>query len=552
MTSPQAPPAAQPLLSMSGISKSFSGVEVLRDVAFDLRPGEVHVLAGENGAGKSTLIKIAAGVHTDYDGSIRLYGRPTRFDSPHDAASAGISVIHQEMSLIDAMSVVDNMFLGRELTRSGGGAQWLDRAAQFRRARQFCDQLGLGDIDLGRPVEDFSLSVKNRIEIAKALAWNARIFVMDEPTSALSEPEVVRLFELIGQLQARGCGIIYISHRMEEIYRIADRITVLRDGKYIGTSAASALPESELIRWMIGRELNDPLPRARHGARARSGSGWRASRCRRQDRPRPGRAAGWCATCRSRCGPARSSASRACRGRATASCSAGSSAPTAPWPPGASSSRGKPFQVRSPRHSVGQGLAYLTSDRKGTGLVLSLDLARNVTLASIPAISPGGWVREGRERRIAEQHTRALRIRGTGPAQEVSTLSGGNQQKVALAKWIETRPRVLLLDEPTRGVDVGAKHEIYELMNQWTKQGHAILLITSEMPELLGLSDRILAMHRGRVTARVHARPGHAGEGPQGGHGGQLTMRETLATEREAQLDEAGRGTRGRRLCSTC
>jgi ribose transport system ATP-binding protein len=491
---------ARPLLSMAGISKSFSGVEVLRDVAFDLRPGEVHVLAGENGAGKSTLIKIAAGVHSEYEGSIYLYGKPTRFTSPHDAAARGISVIHQEMSLIDAMSVVDNMFLGRELTRPGSGSQWLDRAAQIRRAREFCDRLGLGDIDLSRPVEDYSLSVKNRIEIAKALAWSARIFVMDEPTSALSEPEVVRLFEIIGQLKAQGCGVVYISHRMEEIYRLATRITVLRDGRYIGTEEAPRLPASELIRWMIGRELKTHFPprRAALGqerlrveglsllAPGSTSTGSRRWLVRDVSLSvRAGEIVGLA-------GLQGSGNSELFRGIFGAL-----GAPAQ----GRVLVDGQPFRVRSPRHSVRQGLAYLTNDRKGTGLVLSMDLARNVTLASVPAISPGGWIQESRERRITAKHTQALSIRAAGPAQEVSTLSGGNQQKVALAKWIETRPRVLLLDEPTRGVDVGAKHEIYELMNQWTEQGHAIVLITSEMPELLGLSDRIVAMHRGRVTA---------------------------------------------------
>jgi ribose transport system ATP-binding protein len=499
-TQPSSGPAA-PLLSMAGISKSFSGVEVLRDVTFDVRPGEVHVLAGENGAGKSTLIKIAAGVHSEYEGSVALYGRPARFTSPQEAAAQGISVIHQEMSLIDAMSVVDNMFLGRELVRRGSGRQWLDRAAQLRKAREFCAQLDLGDIDLERPVEDYSLSVKNRIEIAKALAWSARIFVMDEPTSALSEPEAIRLFEIIGQLRAAGCGIVYISHRMEEIYRLADRITVLRDGRYIGTSEAAALPQQDLIRWMIGRELRTQFP-AREAAlgpeRLRVDGLWvlapgsTSTGSRRwlvRDVSLSVRA-GEIVGIAGLQGSGNSELFRAIFGA------------YGELARGTVQLEGRPFEVRSPGHSVQQGIAYLTSDRKGTGLVLSMDLARNVTLASIPAVSPGGWIRESRERRIAEEHTRALRIRGTGPAQEVSTLSGGNQQKVALAKWIETRPRVLLLDEPTRGVDVGAKHEIYELMNQWTRQGHAIVLITSEMPELLGLSDRIVAMHRGRVTAQ--------------------------------------------------
>ena len=265
------------LLAMTGISKSFVGVPVLRDVSFDLRPGEVHVLAGENGAGKSTLMKIAAGVHTDYEGEIALLGLPSRFSSPQDAAARGISVIHQEMSLIDSMSVVDNIFLGRELTRSGTARQWTDRSAQLRKAREFCEQLDL-DIDLSRLVEDYSLSVKNRIEIAKALAFNARIFIMDEPTSALSGPEVDKLFGLIRQLKTRGCGIIYITHRMEEIYRIADRITVLRDGRHVGTAPAGQLSEPELIRWMIGRELSRQFPVRRTKMQALALSGWTIGR----------------------------------------------------------------------------------------------------------------------------------------------------------------------------------------------------------------------------------------------------------------------------------
>jgi len=489
-----------PLLSMAGISKSFTGVPVLRDVSFDLLPGEAHVLAGENGAGKSTLIKIAAGVHTEYEGQLVLYGRPTRFTSPHDATAQGISVIHQEMSLIDAMTVVDNMFLGRELTRKASARQWTDRPAQLRKAREFCAQLDL-DIDLSQPVENYSLSIKNRIEIAKALAFNARIMVMDEPTSALAEPEVDRLFGLIGQLKERGCGIIYITHRLEEIYRIADRITVLRDGRHIGTAAARDLPEAELIRWMIGRELSEHFPERK--------TALGAERLRIEGLSVPDAGAASTGITRwlvqdvalsVRAGEIVGIAGL--QGSGNSELLRGIFGAYGKLEHGKVSIDGKPFDVHSPRRSVRQGLAYLTSDRKGTGLVLGLDIAQNITLASLQAVSPAGWLSRSKERQVAERHVRALSIRSTGTTQEVATLSGGNQQKVALAKWIETQPRVLLLDEPTRGVDVGAKHEIYELMNEWTRAGFAILMITSEMPELLGLCDRIVVMHRGRVSAQ--------------------------------------------------
>ncbi len=490
-----------PLLAMTGISKSFSGVPVLRDVAFDLRPGEVHVLAGENGAGKSTLIKIAAGVHSDYEGQIALMGVPARFTSPQDAAARGISVIHQEMSLIDSMSVVDNMFLGRELTRSATVKQWTDRGAELRKAKEFCEQLDL-DIDLSRPVEDYSLSVKNRIEIAKALAFNARIFIMDEPTSALSRPEVDKLFAIVRQLKARGCGVIYITHRMEEIYRIADRITVLRDGRHVGTAPVGDLAEAELIRWMIGRELSTHFP-ARQTAvgavrlqvdglsvpKPGAGSSGRRSWLVREVSlsVRAGEIVGLAGL----------------QGSGNAELLRGIFGAYGKLQHGKVSIDGERFEIQSPRRSVQQGLAYLTSDRKGTGLILGLGVAQNITLASLEAVSPALWMRRSLEWQIADRHVRALGIRAANVRQEVATLSGGNQQKVALAKWIETRPRVLLLDEPTRGVDVGSKHEIYELMTQWTQDGYAILMITSEMPELLGLADRIVVMHRGRVTAQL-------------------------------------------------
>ncbi len=375
------------------------------------------------------------------------------------------------------------------------------RAPSCGRAREFCEELDL-DIDLSRPVEDYSLSVKNRIEIAKALAFNARIFIMDEPTSALSRPEVDKLFAIVDQLKARGCGVVYITHRMEEIYRIADRITVLRDGRHVGTAPVGDLAEAELIRWMIGRELS------RHFPARRPAIGAVRLEVKELSVPKPGAPSSgrrsWLVrevSLSVRAGEVVGLAGL--QGSGNTELLRGIFGAYGKLPQGRVSIDGERFEIRSPRRSVQQGLAYLTSDRKGTGLILGLDLAQNITLASLEAVSPALWMRRSLEWQIADRHVRALGIRAANVRQEVATLSGGNQQKVALAKWIETRPRVLLLDEPTRGVDVGSKQEIYELMSQWTKDGYAILLITSEMPELLGLADRIVVMHRGRVSAQL-------------------------------------------------
>ena len=489
--------AERVLLQMQGIGKTFGATPVLHNVQFDLRGGEVHILAGENGAGKSTLIKILAGVHTEYQGSILLNGKEVRFRSPQDANAHGISVIYQELSLIPPMTVADNIFLGREIS---GPAGWLRFNEQRRACARLLQQIGL-NLDPGRAVEEYPISVQQMIEIAKALAFQASILIMDEPTSALTKPEVERLFKTISELKARGCGIIYITHKMEEIYRIADRITVLRDGRHIGTAIAHDLPRPELIRWMVGREVDEQFPRhtPRHGAVR--------LRVKELSVPDPaglpnpvvdrvsfevkgGEVLGMG-------GLQGSGASEllaalfGVHGRAVS---------------GHVELDGAPYAPRSPRRAIARGIALLTNDRKANGLVLGMSIAHNVTLASLPRYSPGLLMRFKKESDAALAHQNTFRIRASSIEQEVETLSGGNQQKVVLAKWLETRPGVLLLDEPTRGVDVGAKHEIYQLINEWTAQGIAVILITSEMPELLALSDRILVMHRGRITAELDRR----------------------------------------------
>jgi len=484
----QQPPT---LVRMTGINKRFGSVQVLHDVHFEIRAGEVHILAGENGAGKSTLIKILAGVYPDFEGSIEIDGRPVRPSTPLEANRLGVAVIHQELSLVGPMSVADNIFLGR--ARCWGGMVLESR--QREEARALLAPLGI-DLDPSRPVEELPIGTRQLVEIAKALSHRARVIVMDEPTSALSTPEAERLFALIAQLKAQGCGIVYITHRMGEIKRLADRITVLRDGHFVGSAPAAELSADELIRWMVGRQMEQQFPRhlPQLGQQRLRIEGFSVLAERRAARPLVD-----CASLSVRAGEIVGLAGL--QGSGTSDLlwglfgAHGSRAQGRLW------IDGQPLRICSPRQAIRQGIALLTNDRKATGLVLSMSVVANETLADLRRLAPSGWRRPRREYEAAQKISRALRLHTASLSMEVDALSGGNQQKVALAKWLQTEPRLLLLDEPTRGIDVGAKHEIYQLMNEWTSQGMAIILITSEMPELLAMSDRIVVMHRGRVTA---------------------------------------------------
>jgi ABC-type sugar transport system ATPase subunit len=489
------------LIQLSGIGKSFGPTRVLDGVSFDLLAGEVHLLAGENGAGKSTLIKVLAGIHPDYDGAIELEGRRLRFATPQEANRAGISVIHQEMSLVDAMSVADNIYLGREPAKAGGW--WLDRRTLLARALEICRQLDLDfeADDMERPVEQFSLSVKNRIEIAKALSFDARVLVMDEPTSALNRAEVEKLFRLVETLKARGCGIIYISHKMEEIYRISDRITVLRDGRWVGTASKAECPQEKLVQWMIGREMKQYFPpRPERSLRVGAKAPALELRDFRVPNPVPQRPDAICGVSLA-VRPGEIAGLAGLQGSGSSELLHGLFGAYGAVCGGEVRLGGEPFAPGSPREAIRRGLAFLTGDRKATGLVLGMSVQHNVTLAALPRFSPAGLLRPEAERGAAEREAKALRVRLASVDQAAGTLSGGNQQKVVLAKWLQTEPRVLLLEEPTRGVDVGAKHEIYELMNAWTAQGMAIVMISTELPELLGMCDRIIVLHRGSITA---------------------------------------------------
>jgi ribose transport system ATP-binding protein len=481
------------LVSMEHIGKSFSGVRVLDDVAFDLRPGEVHILAGENGAGKTTLIKILSGAHEEYQGTIRLEGRAVRFRSPRDAADLGIAAVHQDPALVNNLRVMDNLFLGREQTRRSG---WMDFRAERRRARALLDRFGIG-ADPDALLSEYPLSVRQMIEVAKAQVGTTRVLIMDEPTSALNDQEAARLFELIRGLKDTGCAVVYITHRLEEIFRIGDRISILRDGRNAGSAPASELGPDELIRLMVGREIRQQFPERR----AEFGGERLVLRDFSLPDPSGEKAflvegislsvrAGEILGLAGLRGSGRSELLNGVFGTYGASVRGGVFLD------------GRPFAVSSPRRSIAQGVALQTNDRKETGLVPEMSVTRNITLPSLDSFSPGSWIRADLEEKAAARHIRDLGIRASSPRQEVQTLSGGNQQKVVLAKWLETHPKVLLLDEPTLGVDVGAKREIYDLMNGLTARGLAILLVTSELPELLAMSDGILVLHRGKAQAR--------------------------------------------------
>ncbi len=475
-----------PLLTMRGIRKLYPGVLALDDVSFDLQAGEVHALVGENGAGKSTLIKILAGAEAPDAGEILLDGQPCSFTGPLEAIAAGISVIYQELNLVPSMTVEENIFLGREPANALGFVNW----RELRRGAVELLAPLKARIDPQAPVESLSVAHQQMVEIAKALSVEARVIAMDEPTATLTEHEIAHLFALIRSLQERGVGVIYISHRLDEVDQVADRVTVLRDGRLVGTDRREALDRDEIIRRMVGRSLTRQIPKrpapvgevalaarhlTRHGVLHQVSFEVRA-----------GEVVGLAGLV----GAGRTEVARAIFG-------------ADPLDDGEVWINGRPVRIRHPADAVREGLALVTEDRKGQGLILGMAVRENTSLANLAAVSRRGFIQLGRESAAAGQLARELDIRTPSIEQAVRHLSGGNQQKVVLAKWLFTQARVLLFDEPTRGIDVGAKTEIYELMNGLAERGVAILMISSELEEILGMSDRVLVMHEGRLAGEL-------------------------------------------------
>ncbi|WP_414475897.1 sugar ABC transporter ATP-binding protein [Microvirga sp. M2] len=488
---------------MRGVSKAFGRIDVLRNIEFTLGVGEIHALMGENGAGKSTLMKIAGGIYHDYRGEMAVFGMPVRFASPRDASRAGIAVIHQELNLVPTMTVSENIFLGNEKVR--GLSFLIDRNAQARAAARLLDPLNF-QASPHAPVSDLRIGEQQLVEVAKALAQNARILIMDEPTSALSVTEAERLHAIIRRLSLEGVSVIYISHRMEEVFDLAQRVTVLRDGSVAGTLPAADMSRRDLIRLMVGRDVQELLM-LRHEEPAREAGPigkppalsvrdlWlahpkpTASRSRLVDRVSFDVTGGEVLGLAGLMGAGRSEVLETIFGAQTADSG------------GQVVIDGLPVTIRSPAEAKQAGLALVTEDRKRDGLVLGAGVDFNLALPVMQRLASGPFVSRRSERDVAERQIQSLGIRVRSQRQPAGTLSGGNQQKVVLGKWLETCPSVLLLDEPTRGIDVGAKAEIYRLINDLKAQGIAIVLASSELPELMALSDRILVLREGQPTA---------------------------------------------------
>ncbi|SDX22792.1 ribose transport system ATP-binding protein [Marininema mesophilum] len=474
-----------PLLSMVGIHKSFARVHVLKHVDFTLQAGEIHALLGENGAGKSTLIKVLSGIYSADQGRIHIDGKEQVFKSPRAALVAGVGVIHQEFNLVPHLSICENIFLGREHLFGRGWIRW---RKMRREALLWLEKIGLL-VDPSCKVGELSIGQQQMVEIAKALSFDAQILVLDEPTAALTQSEKKALFATLCRLREKQVGMIYISHRLEEIEELCDRITVLRNGESIGTRMTKETSMDELVGLMVGRKIQEQFPRELTIKQP-------AERLRVEGLTQQGKVSQVSFSIQA--GEILGMAGLIGAGRTEmANLLFGVQKQDA----GEIWLDGKQIRIRHPRDAIQAGLAYVTEDRKGEGLVLSRSVKENFTLPSLASFTKGGFIRKQQENEMAEKLMRQLGIRSTGIEQKVGFLSGGNQQKVAIGKWLLHQPKVWILDEPTRGVDIGAKREIYQLINQLTEQGMAILLISSDLPEVLGMSDRILVMREGKRVA---------------------------------------------------
>jgi ribose transport system ATP-binding protein len=482
--------AGEPLLRLDGITKEFPGVRALSDVHFDLRRGEVHAVCGENGAGKSTLMKIISGVYQANAGRIVYKGEERSFSSPLESEAAGIAIIHQELNLVPHLSVAENIYLAREPRRGF----LVDRKKLKADAKRCLDRLGV-DIDPDAPVRSLSVAQCQMVEIAKALSLDAEVLIMDEPTSSLTEQETRLLFKVIRDLKAAGVGIVYISHRLDEMAEIVDRVTVLRDGRYIATDDFAATTVDAIVARMVGRSLEDKFPDRtstpsddiifKAEGLTRAGLFRDVSFTLRR-----GEILGFAGLM----GAGRTEVARAIFG-------------ADPLDTGTVTLHGETLSISSPRDAISAGIAYLSEDRKAQGLAVKMPVDANMTLANMDEVSNGfGLIDFAKHEKATKDYVSLLNIRTPSIKQPVRLLSGGNQQKIIIGKWLFRKSKVLFFDEPTRGIDVGAKFAIYKIMDELAAEGIGVVLISSELPEILGMTDRVAVFHNGRITGILETR----------------------------------------------
>lgn len=475
------------MIEMSGISKAFSGNVVLNNVSFELKPGEIHALMGENGAGKSTMMKILTGIYKRDEGVIKVDGREVHFNSPQEAEALGIAVIHQELNILPDLTVTENLFLGKEKTYGLFGI--LKKKEMHEEAKALLARLGL-NIDPRMRAGDLSVGKQQIIEIAKAIASDAKYIVMDEPTAALTDREIETLFVTVNELKEKGISFVYISHRMEEIFAICDRITILRDGTYVGVRNIKESSFEEIVSMMVGRELGERFPERN----ATIGD------VKLQVKDLCAKGAfdnvsfeirkGEVLAVAGLMGAGRTEVAQALFGYRKLS-------------NGEVFIDGQAVKINSPIEAMKKKIGFVTEDRKTQGLVLDFSIKENIMLANLEKGSKSGVIKPKLENKMVGEYIEQLRIRTSSADLAAKSLSGGNQQKVVIAKWLGTKPEILILDEPTRGVDIGAKKEIYQIMNNLAEAGVSILMISSELPEVIGMADRVLVMREGKVTGMV-------------------------------------------------
>ncbi len=477
------------LLAVEGIEKRFSGVHALKSVSFDLKPGEIHALVGENGAGKSTLMKILTGIHERDFGEIYYMGQRFNPRDPKHAMSLGIGIIHQELNMMDHLTVAQNIFIGRESMQGNG--LFLDDAAQNRRAAELFRRLNM-KIDPAETLGNLTVGRQQMVEIAKAVSHNLQVLILDEPTAALTDTEIEELFTIMGDLRSRGVGMIHISHRLDEIHKITDRVTVMRDGEVVGTHLTREVTKQEIINEMVGRVIfEEPKTRSRVSPDAEvvlKVTNLYAGPLVRDVsfELRRGEILGFAGLI----GAGRTETARAIFG-------------ADPIQSGSIEIKGEPARIATPADAVLRGLGYLSEDRKRFGIALNLSVADNLVLSTLDKFDAGPFVRLRKVEHTAREYVNKLNIKTPTIDQLVRNLSGGNQQKVVLAKWLIRNSDILIFDEPTRGIDVGAKSEIYTLMNELVEEGKSIIMISSELPEVLRMSDRIIVMCEGRITGEL-------------------------------------------------